>query len=561
MFELGERIYSNVSGKTYVITWASETITMAEVGFASTDADGDVFFIKRLLNMKYPLETSAGSPAMKAKRREICDNHFKNYQQLYLKIQRGCGDGACVPIIDYFREGAFYYTVYRKINASSLSVEEISKLNENDKYKLLLRLVQGLMPMHALGIIHGDLKPENILVQAKDGDWKIKLIDMNDCYLAGNPDNPGSVVGTPDYYSPELFKYNTYEFDDEEDPEEIKHVDAMANDLTPKSDVFALGIIFSEFFYGKRPFITTDGVKYIHEAVLDGGVSLSDSIPEKLRILIFDMLNKDFNKRPSISEVGKRIKSLTISKTKISKPTITFVNKADDDYLTTLYADSDFPIYYTIDGSDPTITSKKYEEPFTVKKFTLIKAACINGKYASDTESKTAWVKTNVIRTVSRRPRIIVKNRLIRIIKDEKSPESTIIYYTTDETTPSTSSSKYSAEFTVDNKVSIIRAIAVEPGVGKLASEVAEAKVYRSKIQKPEIHYKSGEVTLGNAEEMPIYYTLDGSDPNKSSIRYSSPFMLTNINKFIVKAIVISEDGDKSEISCIQRPNPNILKK
>ena len=49
MLTIGETIHSDVSGKNYVITWASDKITQAEVGFAATESEGEVYFIKRRL--------------------------------------------------------------------------------------------------------------------------------------------------------------------------------------------------------------------------------------------------------------------------------------------------------------------------------------------------------------------------------------------------------------------------------------------------------------------------------------------------------------------------------
>lgn len=41
--EVNERIKSNVSGRTYTVTWVSDKVTMAEVGFAKTDSEGEAF--------------------------------------------------------------------------------------------------------------------------------------------------------------------------------------------------------------------------------------------------------------------------------------------------------------------------------------------------------------------------------------------------------------------------------------------------------------------------------------------------------------------------------------
>ena len=128
---------------------------------------------------------------------------------------------------------------------------------------------------------------------------------MNDCYRSGQPNEPGAVVGTPDYYSPELTVYNTYEIEDWEDEVEMGKVKKMANDLTPRSDVFALGIIFHEFFTGTRPKILDEDIKYICEAAVANQIEVSSSIPDDLRNLIISMLEPDYNKRPTLNEVGK----------------------------------------------------------------------------------------------------------------------------------------------------------------------------------------------------------------------------------------------------------------
>lgn len=45
MLAIGETVHSDVTGRTYTITWASDKITQAEVGFAATPIDGEIYFI------------------------------------------------------------------------------------------------------------------------------------------------------------------------------------------------------------------------------------------------------------------------------------------------------------------------------------------------------------------------------------------------------------------------------------------------------------------------------------------------------------------------------------
>lgn len=557
MLGINDRIHSEVSGRTYTITWASSAIYQAEVGFASTKEDGEVYFIKRLLTPKYPLDATIFSPAVFRKKQDQCDNYFRKFSEVYASVRRGCGeDGACVPILDFFREGTRYYTVYRKINANTLSLSEISSLPSKEKYKILLRLVQGLQPLHVLGIIHGDLKPDNILVQKDGSSWRIRLIDMNDCYLAGQPNEPGAVLGTMEYYSPELANYNFYEIDDPEDEEEMALVRRMANSLTVKSDVFALGIIFCEFFSGKRPIITDEGIEGIFEAAKTGALELPEEVKKdsKISALINKMLAPDFHERISLTQVGSGLQQ--IINNRLTPPEIVCDPQENDEFKVSLVTYSDGYILYTTDGSKPEKSSKRYESPFIVKKFTTIKAVTTNGEKTSEEKSIRAWI----MKPKSHSPRIIVKGRDVTIIPDDKSPLATKVYYTTDDSEPTSSSNLYTERFVAAPGVSIIRAIAVEP-LSLPSQEAYKTKVYKQRLAKPIIHYKQGHVIMEAIEGNAIYYTLDGTIPTKDSYLYSGEFILTDTNKFHVIAVCIDKEGSCSETSEIRRPSGLLKKK
>lgn len=557
MFEIGEKIFSNVTGRTYTITWASDKITQAEVGFAISDDHGKAYFIKRLLSMKYPNDSMPGSPEMKARKRKECDAEYLKYNILYNRIKNGCGpDSACVPIIDYFRDGTFYYTVYRKVDSASMSLDEISSLPENEKYKILFQLVMGIKPLHSLGVIHGDLKPDNILIQKDGAEWRIMVIDMNDCYSSGEPDPPGEVIGTPDYYSPELYKYNTYEIDDYEDPKEMAYVKKMADDLTPKSDIFALGIIFCELFTGQRPSITNDDFTNIYEAAEDGALELPASIPPTLASIIKTMLDADYRNRPTINKLGDSLKRLTASPALTAlKPEI-FCSVTDDPSVIRVRIDapSDSTVYYTLDGSNPTFGSNVYSGEMNVQKLTDIKAIAVNAKgKKSDVAQKSAWVKS-ARKVLSTPPQIRVNKRNVQISPASSSPADTRIFYTVDGSRPSSETLLYSGPFVAEPGVTKVRAVAIEPESNKLPSTISEANVYKAKLEKPVIHYKLGKVSMESPDGIAVYYTEDGSKPNVSSTKYTGPFMLHDTSRFIVTAVCIDNEGTESETSIIKRP-------
>lgn len=557
MLTVGEKIHSDSSGRTYTVTWASDKITQAEVGFASTPGDGDVYFIKRLLSMKYPTESSLGSPRMKEERRKKCDFHFRKYSALYRSIKAGCGsDGACVPIEDYFREGAFYYTVYQKINAESLSLEEIAALNVSDKYKLLLRLVQGLQPMHTQGVIHGDLKPDNILVQRDGSSWKIRLIDMNDCYHAGDPNPPGEVIGTPDYYSPELTEYNTYEVEDYEDEEEMSHVHDLAAALTTKSDIFALGIIFCEFFSGNRPLISSDDVEHLAEAAQKGVIKFPSTLPLGFVNLLSSMLSANYKDRPSLTVIADKLKSLITGLRSVSTPVIAIIKKDATSADVQISCDGAINIYYTLDGSTPTNKSAVYSSPLHITKTCTIKCVGETAEHKLGTlSSQSISIGKLLFKVSSKEPTIRVDGRKVTIIPNSASNEGTRLYYTTDGSKPNLSSSLYERPIVVPSDVNLVKAIAKEPEENKMPSLVVVAKIYKGQLTKPIIHYKKGLVSMESTDDAVIYYTTNGETPNSSSYKYENPFMVEDIKKFHIKAICIKEGSLDSDLSEIKRPS------
>ena len=74
--------------------------------------------------------------------------------------------------------------------------------------------------------------------------------------------------------------------------------------LTCKMDVFALGVLFHQYFTGEVPGFDTSLGFYIGEAVARGGKAIvSEAIPADVRCLLERMLDGDTNQRPTAREV------------------------------------------------------------------------------------------------------------------------------------------------------------------------------------------------------------------------------------------------------------------
>ena len=110
------------------------------------------------------------------------------------------------------------------------------------------RICDALDYMHKHGIVHRDLKPENIMIDESD---QIKLIDFG---IAMKEDgrrltfvNMSSLLGTPDYISPEQVK-------------------GARGDQ--RSDIYAVGSIIYEMLTGRVPFIGPNPLAAMNERIL-----------------------------------------------------------------------------------------------------------------------------------------------------------------------------------------------------------------------------------------------------------------------------------------------------
>jgi len=267
------------------------------------EKDGKEYFFKEFLFPTFPLPDALGSELIKKQKRLECEKFEQHHKTLMDKLNsKSIEGGNLIIALDFFRYKSKYYKVTEKIDISSLSIEDFASLPFDKKKLLLTTITHSLSILHKENIVHGDLKPDNILIkQTETGKFTSKLIDFDNAYISENPPEVSEeVVGDMVYYSPELARYII--------GDEI----ISGKELTLKSDIFALGLLFHVYWVGKLPDFNIEKYSYACSYVNSGNeIEIPyGKIPNKLVDLLNKMLHSNFNKRPDIKKIFNEVKNI-----------------------------------------------------------------------------------------------------------------------------------------------------------------------------------------------------------------------------------------------------------
>lgn len=189
-------------------------------------------------------------------------------------------------------------------------------------------------------------------------------------------------------------------------------------------------------------------------------------------------------------------------------------------------------IYYALHGVNPSSRSIKYTRPIPVRESITIKAIAIAKGHTDSVIAKAVYkidLPLAAKPVISPRSAVYKTPQKVRIGDTSAGAE---IYYTTDGSTPTTASRKYSTEIEVRSRRETIKAIAA--GAEYRTSEMATANyAITGTVAAPVFHPAGGSysrartVTITDVTEgASIHYTTDGSIPNAASPLYTAPVTL-----------------------------------
>ena len=191
-----------------------------------------------------------------------------------------------VSIYDVGEDKNRHYIIMEYIAGETLKtlIQREGPLSVDLSLRIAREIACALAHAHANHLVHCDIKPHNILVTS-DGRVKVADFGIARAITSTTMTYDGNVVGSVHYFSPEQ---------------------AKGTKITPKSDVYSLGIVLYEMLTGRLPFhgetTVSVALKHLQEEPL-ALRQIDGHIPPIVEAIVLKALTKDPEERPDSFEL------------------------------------------------------------------------------------------------------------------------------------------------------------------------------------------------------------------------------------------------------------------
>jgi serine/threonine-protein kinase len=181
-------------------------------------------------------------------------------------------------VFDYGEDDHLTYLVMELVQGLPLSavIRDQGAMPPEAVRSILGQAALALGTAHEAGVVHRDVKPANILVR-EDGLVKLTDFGIARAIDAIGHTRFGEMLGTPNYISPEQ---------------------AVGQQATGASDLYALGVVAHEMLTGRRPFDRGTPIATAMSHVNEPPPALGDDVPDDIRAVVEALLQKDPDDRP-----------------------------------------------------------------------------------------------------------------------------------------------------------------------------------------------------------------------------------------------------------------------
>jgi eukaryotic-like serine/threonine-protein kinase len=194
------------------------------------------------------------------------------------RLAAGLSHPNIVTVFDAGEAEGRPYIVMEYVDGATLEerLRNQGALDPDEVRTIAQEVAAGLEHAHSHGLVHRDLKPGN-LIQRSDGTVKIADFGIARGSHGTELTEAGTIVGTAAYLAPEQ---------------------AEGGRVTPRTDLYALGVVLHELLTGERPW-RVDSLADLGRRRTEAVPELAARVPTDLRYAIARALEPEPDDRPA----------------------------------------------------------------------------------------------------------------------------------------------------------------------------------------------------------------------------------------------------------------------